>query len=216
MNGDSNRFGTVGGSGFVQNVRYVMSYCAETDDQFLPYFAVTLAYSHEPDDLQFPLGKGDLDPQLVWRGKDDQDWSDLVAQAPPLYIQEKVHPKVLIDDLLRRTESDKATEEHQLNLFADFNGLHHQGRRRGHKDGQGQEDRYSRSPANPRDHADDKSQQQAQENFWNNCQLYGKKLTCQSAGSCSRPCWRRFTLIRWRSGPLLPLNPSQRFGYFPK
>jgi adenine-specific DNA-methyltransferase len=35
----------------------------------------------------------DLDPQLVWRGKDEQDWSDLVVSAPPLYIQEKVHPK---------------------------------------------------------------------------------------------------------------------------
>src|SRR6516162_6896704 len=45
----------------------------------------------------------DLDPQLVWRGKDDQDWSDLVVQAPPLYIQEKIHPKVLIDDLLRQS-----------------------------------------------------------------------------------------------------------------
>ena len=43
----------------------------------------------------------DLDPQLVWRGKDEQDWSDLVVNAPPLYIQEKVHPKALIDDLLR-------------------------------------------------------------------------------------------------------------------
>lgn len=41
----------------------------------------------------------DLDPQLVWRGKDEQDWSDLVVAASPLYIQEKVHPKVLIDDL---------------------------------------------------------------------------------------------------------------------
>ena len=47
----------------------------------------------------------DLDPQLVWRGKDEQDWSDLVVHAPPLYIQEKVHPKVLIDDLRRLTTS---------------------------------------------------------------------------------------------------------------
>src|SRR5512137_950219 len=46
----------------------------------------------------------DLDPQLVWRGKDEQDWSDLVTHAPPLYIQEKIHPKVLIDDLLRVTK----------------------------------------------------------------------------------------------------------------
>ncbi len=43
----------------------------------------------------------DLDPQLVWRSKDEQDWSDLVVHAPPLYIQERVHPKALIDDLLR-------------------------------------------------------------------------------------------------------------------
>ncbi|MBW2149984.1 MAG: site-specific DNA-methyltransferase, partial [Deltaproteobacteria bacterium] len=65
----------------------------------------------------------DLDPQLVWRGKDDQDWSDLIVHAPPLYIQEKVHPKVLIDDLLRRTEADQKAAENQLDLFADFNGL---------------------------------------------------------------------------------------------
>jgi adenine-specific DNA-methyltransferase len=45
----------------------------------------------------------DLDPQLVWRGKDEQDWSDLIVQAPPLYIQEKIHPKVLVDDLLRQS-----------------------------------------------------------------------------------------------------------------
>ena len=65
----------------------------------------------------------DLDPQLVWRGKDEQDWSDLVTHAPPLYIQEKVHPKVLIDDLLRRSKADQEATEDQINLFADFNGL---------------------------------------------------------------------------------------------
>ncbi len=65
----------------------------------------------------------DLDPQLVWRGKDERDWSDLVVQAPPLYIQEKVHPKVLIDELLRRSQADKKEAEPQFDLFADFNGL---------------------------------------------------------------------------------------------
>ena len=49
----------------------------------------------------------DLDPQLVWRGKDEQDWSDLVVTVPPLYIQEKVHPKALIDDLLRQTREGR-------------------------------------------------------------------------------------------------------------
>ena len=66
----------------------------------------------------------DLDPQLVWRGKDEQDWSDLVVQAPPLYIQEKVHPKVLIDDLLRETADRKEEEAPETpDLFGDFNGL---------------------------------------------------------------------------------------------
>src|SRR6266849_2414769 len=65
----------------------------------------------------------DLDPQLVWRGKDEQDWSDLVTHAPPIYIQEKVHPKVLIDDLLRRSEADRKATEDQIDLFADFNGV---------------------------------------------------------------------------------------------
>ncbi len=65
----------------------------------------------------------DLDPQLVWRGKDQQDWSDLVVQAPPLYIQEKIHPKVLIDDLRRQTEKVGKQEGEQLDMFSDFNGL---------------------------------------------------------------------------------------------
>ncbi|MEO9900516.1 DNA methyltransferase [Nisaea sp.] len=66
----------------------------------------------------------DLDPQLVWRGKDEQDWSDLIVQAPPLYIQEKVHPKVLIDDLIQRTKEARAEEQEDTpDLFADFNGI---------------------------------------------------------------------------------------------
>lgn len=65
----------------------------------------------------------DLDPQLVWRGKDEEDWSDLVVPAPPLYIQEKIHPKVLIDDLQRRSEASAKASEPQIDLFANFNGL---------------------------------------------------------------------------------------------
>ena len=66
----------------------------------------------------------DLDPQLVWRGKDGKDWSDLVVHAPPIYIQEKVHPKVLIDDLLRQSQEQKqAGKYQQVDMFADFNGI---------------------------------------------------------------------------------------------
>ncbi|MCJ2088010.1 site-specific DNA-methyltransferase [Methylobacterium sp. E-005] len=66
------------------------------------------------------------DAQLVWRGKDQQDWSDLIVQAPPLYIQEKIHPKAIVDELRRagalRPEADVP------DLFADFNGLNPEAR----------------------------------------------------------------------------------------
>ena len=81
-----------------------------------------------PIEVAYARRNRDLDPQLVWRGKDEQDLSDLVVQAPPLYIQEKVHPKVLIDDLRRRSdrehaEDERAIEGYQPDLFSDFNGL---------------------------------------------------------------------------------------------
>lgn len=63
------------------------------------------------------------DTQLVWRGKDEQDWSDLVIQAPPLYIQEKIHPKAIIDDLTRRTKEAREEEAGAPDLFSDFNGI---------------------------------------------------------------------------------------------
>ena len=77
-----------------------------------------------PVQLAYQRRNRDLDPQLVWRGKDEQDWSDLIVQAPPLYIQEKVHPKVLIDDL-RRESKERAKENAPpvMDLFGDFNGL---------------------------------------------------------------------------------------------
>jgi adenine-specific DNA-methyltransferase len=76
-----------------------------------------------PLQVAFERRNKDLDPQLVWRGKDIQDWSDLVVPAPALYIQEKVHPKVLIDDLRRQSESTQKPTEDQFSLFADFNGV---------------------------------------------------------------------------------------------
>ncbi len=63
------------------------------------------------------------DAQLTWRGKDQQDWSDLVVTAPPLYIQEKIHPKAIIDDLTRRTKAKREAESDIADLFHDFNGI---------------------------------------------------------------------------------------------
>jgi len=89
------------------------------------YQSVMAKDEQSPVRVAYERRNRDLDPQLVWRGKDEQDWSDLVVHAPPLYIQEKIHPKVLIDDLIRRAkarEREKA-DDLQLDLFADFNGL---------------------------------------------------------------------------------------------
>jgi adenine-specific DNA-methyltransferase len=87
------------------------------------YQSVMQKEEQSPVRVAYERRNRDLDPQLVWRGKDEQDWSDLVVHAPPLYIQEKVHPKVLIDDLLSRTEADQQANEEQVDLFAHFNGL---------------------------------------------------------------------------------------------
>ena len=61
-----------------------------------------------------------LDPQLVWRGKDEQDQSDLNVPVVPIYIQEKIHPQAIIENL---SEDAKQATEQELNMFADFNGI---------------------------------------------------------------------------------------------
>ena len=90
------------------------------------YQAVMAEDDRNPIKVAYERRNRDLDPQLVWRGKDELGWSDLVVQAPPLFIQEKVHPKVLIDDLRNRAQSEKEANKKQTDfsdVYADFNGL---------------------------------------------------------------------------------------------
>lgn len=88
------------------------------------YESVMRADEKAPVQLAYERRNRDLDPQLVWRGKDEQDWSDLIVQAPPLYIQEKVHPKAIIDELKRESQARREEAEPSApDLFADFNGL---------------------------------------------------------------------------------------------
>ena len=61
-----------------------------------------------------------LDPQLVWRGKDDVA-DELFADAPPIYIQEKIDPKVLVENLRNTATEDR--EKPQATLFDGFDGL---------------------------------------------------------------------------------------------
>ena len=74
----------------------------------------------QPIPLRYPRDPS-LDPQLVWKGKDELDGEDLVADAPAIYIQEKINPQVLIENL-RRT-SARPVDEPELTLFDTFDGL---------------------------------------------------------------------------------------------
>jgi adenine-specific DNA-methyltransferase len=87
------------------------------------YESVMADRDRDPIAVAYSRRNPDLDPQLVWRGKDTDDWSNLVVPAPPLFIQEKVQPKVLIDDLLRIRRPGRAEDHEQIDLFADFNGV---------------------------------------------------------------------------------------------
>ena len=104
------------------------------DDASRPNIPTAEHQTVVPDELKAPIRvqyqrrNRDLDPQLVWRGKDERDMEDLTVNAPPIYIQEKVHPKALVDDL--RRQSDRIRDDHAAerqpdfaDLFSDFNGL---------------------------------------------------------------------------------------------
>jgi len=73
----------------------------------------------KPTKLLYPRDPS-LDPQLVWKGKDEQDASDLEVPAVPIYIQETIEPRALIEDLRRR--SKEQSPDDQLELFGDSFG----------------------------------------------------------------------------------------------
>ena len=66
----------------------------------------------------------DLDPQLVWAGKEQDDTEPLSVEAVPIYIQEKIHPQVIIENLRRQTQQKREERsEATPKFFDDFNGL---------------------------------------------------------------------------------------------
>ncbi|MDI6782895.1 MAG: site-specific DNA-methyltransferase [bacterium] len=79
----------------------------------------------QPKTIKFPgllyARDPSLDPQLVWKGKDEQDREPLEVPAVPIYIQEKIQPQVIIEEV--RAQAKEAHPEPQADLFADFNGI---------------------------------------------------------------------------------------------
>jgi adenine-specific DNA-methyltransferase len=86
---------------------------ADAHDLVAPELEQTIPVSYPRDPT--------LDPQLVWKGKDELDGEDLVADAPSIYIQEKIDPRVLVENL--RETAAKPEDEPELMLFDLFDGL---------------------------------------------------------------------------------------------
>jgi len=74
--------------------------------------------SEQPPAMRYPRDPS-LDPQLVWKGKDEQDGQDLEVPTVPLYIQEHIHPHALIEEFRRELEGGEPEQSAaQLDLFA--------------------------------------------------------------------------------------------------
>ena len=74
-----------------------------------------------PESILYPRDPS-LDPQLVWKGKDEQDSDDLEVESVPIYIQEKIQPQVIIENVRATVQDDS----NQLDFFSDFNGIEFQ------------------------------------------------------------------------------------------
>ena len=72
-----------------------------------------------PKTLLYPRDPS-LDPQLVWKGKDEQDREDLAVPAVPIYIQEKISPQAIVENVRAQAKKDQLA---QFSLFADFNSI---------------------------------------------------------------------------------------------
>ena len=75
-----------------------------------------------PPTMRYPRDPS-LDPQLVWNGKDAQDSDDLKVLAVPIYIQEKIQPQAIVEEVRRNAATADVTEPEQMALFGDFNGI---------------------------------------------------------------------------------------------
>ena len=86
----------------------------------------TAAFASEDGAQKFVANRDrSLDPQLVWKGKDEQDAKPLEVPAVALHVQEKVHPQAIIEAVKgwAATSPTRQQGSRQLDLFADFNGI---------------------------------------------------------------------------------------------
>lgn len=76
------------------------------------------ANSDDAESTRYPRDIA-LDPQLVWKGKDQENNNDLEIQAVPIYIHEHVQPQAIIEMLQAQEQNGDAT----ASLFEGFDML---------------------------------------------------------------------------------------------
>jgi adenine-specific DNA-methyltransferase len=104
----------------------VTAYDHDETRRNIPTADAAATFYDETKDEQPPLRYSrnpDLDPQLVWKGKDAQDSEDLVVDAPPIYIQEKVSPRALIESIRAQSRAAASDGTPSLFDFGDFDAL---------------------------------------------------------------------------------------------
>ena len=72
---------------------------------------------------EFAARDPDLDPQYIWRGKRRGDLNELEVKAPIIYQQEKIFPRMLIEEMKRRTAIRKNAAEPQMQLGEGVEGF---------------------------------------------------------------------------------------------
>ena len=84
---------------------------------------VRVCYPREKKPAELYRRNADYDPQLVWFGKEEEDGKPLTIEAAPIYVQEKISPQAIIEDLRRHCAAGAAGESVAARLFGEFNGL---------------------------------------------------------------------------------------------
>jgi adenine-specific DNA-methyltransferase len=76
----------------------------------------------KPTTMLYPRDPS-LDPQLVWKGKDEQDRQPLEVDVVPIYIQEVIEPRVVVEALRERKTIKPDNAGMLPGFFADFDAL---------------------------------------------------------------------------------------------
>ena len=76
----------------------------------------------KPPKMLYPRDPS-LDPQLVWKGKDEQDREPLEVDIVPIYIQEVIEPRVIIDAVQSRKRTKPETSGFLPGFFDDFDAM---------------------------------------------------------------------------------------------